>query len=161
MKLHTFDNIQKWSEKHHKGWMDILRIVFGLLLHLKGLYFMYHSWSVMDIGPYHVPKESVILLVHFLAFINILLGTFILIGVGTRISCLILIPTMIIELFFSNPEINNTFQILYSLLILVLSVFFFLQGDGRFSMRQYMNNSAISSRVKGKVADWEKKESAS
>ena len=71
MTLHVFDNLEEWSKPRHKGWMDALRIVFGFLLHLKGLYFMFHTWYLMDTLQLHITKESVVVLVKFLAFLHI------------------------------------------------------------------------------------------
>ncbi len=157
MTLHVFDSLEQWSKPRHKGWMDALRIAFGLLLHLKGLFFIYYTFYIMNMQQLQVTRESVVVIVKALAFLHFFLGTFIVIGVGTRLACLVLIPTIIVSIFFSNPGFSNEFQLLYSIAMLMLSIFYFFQGDGRFSMRQYMNNSAISSRVKGKVADWEAK----
>jgi putative oxidoreductase len=143
--MNSFQKLEAWGQQHHKGWMDVLRIVFGLMLHLKGLYFMFHTWYIMKVIPYSASAEGSAVAVHVLAFLHILLGTLILIGVGTRMASLIMIPVILISLFFANPDFQNLFQIVYSVITIGLSVFYFIEGDGDFSVSKYMSHSSSGS----------------
>ena len=148
MKTNFFAKLEQWSHHHHKAWMDVARMLFGLMLHLKGLYFIFRTWGVFQSAPGSSNGQEEIIVVYVLAFLHIMMGTLIVIGVGTRYASLIMIPVIIASVFFSNQHLNNALQIVYSVITLGLSIFYFMHGDGRFSVKQYMKNSWLSSSVK-------------
>ena len=118
MNPNSFARLEQWSQHHHKAWMDVLRILFGLMLHLKGLYFIFRTSYLLQLAPGSDYAQAEEVVVYMLAFFHIMMGTIIVIGVGTRYASLIMIPAIIASVFFSNPHLNSTLQIAYSFITL-------------------------------------------
>ena len=147
MKPYSFARLEQWSQLHYKAWMDVVRMLFGLMLHLKGLYFIFRTSWLLQLAPDSNSAQAEVIVVYLLAFLHIMMGTLIVIGLGTRYASLIMIPAILASVFFSNPHLNNALQIAYSVITLGLSIFYSVHGDGRFSVKQYMKNSWLSSRA--------------
>jgi len=75
-------------------------------------------------------------------WINILAGFLIVIGVFTRLACLVQIPIIVGAIIFVHaPDGIFAFQsgLLFSLIILLLLVVFLIEGDGKVSFMNYYN----------------------
>jgi uncharacterized membrane protein YphA (DoxX/SURF4 family) len=90
--------------------------------------------------------ENAVILAHSLAFMHIFFGTLILIGVGTRFSCLVMMPVIIASAIFTGVHFgsNHASELILSIVVLFLLVFFFIEGSGKFSVSHYMNRSRRS-----------------
>jgi len=144
--MSVIERLEKWGEAHHAKWMDALRILLGLILHFKGLLFMFHTADLMRLLQLNFGSEDAVILAHVLAFLHIFFGTLILIGVGTRFSCLVLIPVVFTSIIFIGIHFGNTHasELILSVVVLFLLVFFFIEGSGNFSVSHYMNRSRRS-----------------
>src|SRR6185436_16165207 len=96
----TIEKLERWSEMHHNKWMDALRILLGLILHLKGLMFAFQTSELMNMLQMNFGLEHAVVLAHVIAFMHIFFGTLILIGLGTRFSCLVMMPVVIGAVIF-------------------------------------------------------------
>jgi putative oxidoreductase len=135
-----FDKISNWSVAHNPKWLAFLRVALGLCLLSKGLSFLYHSISFHDLV---VSSTSINQpwIDNAVIWINIIGGFFIVIGFGTRLASLIQIPIMLGAIFFVNGSAGIfSFQnsMIFSILILVLLIIFFVEGDGPISMANYV-----------------------
>ncbi|MHA6248269.1 DoxX family protein [Pontibacter sp. CAU 1760] len=118
-------------------WMDGLRIVLGLFLFLKGLLFLEHTTEVFYVFS---SSQDVISAgkAHFLtSMVHIVGGLMIAFGMLTRLALLCQIPILVGALLVVNPQrgINagNT-ELVLSLLVTGLLVFFMIKGPGRYSI---------------------------
>lgn len=144
--MSAIGKLERWSQLHHYKWMDALRILLGLTLHLKGLMFVFHTADLMNMLQLNFGLEHAVILAHVLAFMHIFFGTLILIGVGTRFSCLVMIPVIFTSIIFIGAHFGNSpaSELILSIVVLFLLVFFFIEGSGNFSVSHYMSRSRRS-----------------
>jgi putative oxidoreductase len=137
--------IKAWGDSHHRSWMDPLRMAFGVALMLKGLYYIYNSeYAIHWLQSGLFFKEAAGSIALLLAFFHISLGLLIMLGALTRFASALLAPVILIAVAFANPELTNPLEILFSIMVLGLCVFFFIEGSGKFSIYAYMSNPKTS-----------------
>ncbi len=127
-------------------WLTIVRIALGLILFWKGINFIRDSSDLhlmlqrMSIGV--VDKNSV--WIEFLiTYINLLGGLFIIVGLFTKTSSIILIPILISVVFFVNTRhgLNqSTFELVLSAIVLILLILFSIKGSGILSADEYFRS---------------------
>ena len=127
-------------------WLTIVRIALGLILFWKGINFIRDSSDLhlmlqrMSIGV--VDKNSV--WIEFLiTYINLLGGLFIIVGLFTKTSSIILIPILISVVFFVNTRhgLNqSTFELVLSAIVLILLILFSIKGSGVLSADEYFRS---------------------
>ena len=139
--------LEKWGDGHHPAWLDILRILLGVFLFMKGTSFIgdttassalikglnFNIWSVTAI--------------HYVAFAHIFGGILIAIGCLTRIAILFQIPVLIGAIFFANlregfASINSEFWL--SVFTLFLLILFLIMGSGKISFDNYLRNNPVT-----------------
>ncbi len=139
MNLHG--KISAWSDKYPFLFV-ILRIMLGLILAIRGIFFL------TSIQPlFHLIKSSSLSglnmnmgLALIISWVHLLGGTFIILGLLTRISAWAQIPILIgaILLINLNSSLSQSFsELLLSVFVLILSALFALAGGGRISMDNY------------------------
>src|SRR4026207_120191 len=118
--MSALEKLEKSGELHHAKWMDALRILLGLILHLKGLLFMFHTADLMQLLQLNFSSENAVILAHILAFMHIFFGTLILIGMGTRFSCLVMMPVIIASAIFTGVHFgsNHASELILSIVVL-------------------------------------------
>lgn len=142
--MRLFGRMDRWAQAHHPRWIDALRIISGLIIHAKALLFIGITAEWIRVLESYGLGKSAKLLVYTIGVVNLLSGTFIIIGFQTRLFALIQIPVIIISLIYSFDHMRGPLfnaDVLLSVLILFLLVFFFVEGSGKFSVDQYLRNS--------------------
>jgi putative oxidoreductase len=141
-----FHQLEKWSDRNHSAWMDVLRMVLGITLTVKGFMFIMDTSDLVRILNANFGIADGIIWAHVIAILHLATGFLITIGLATRASCLIDIPMLIAAILFVNINSteNRVGELLISVIILLLLVFFFLKGSGRFSAFYYLINSRRS-----------------
>jgi uncharacterized membrane protein YphA (DoxX/SURF4 family) len=137
--LSVVTDVEKWGNTHRPGFLDIFRIVLGAFVTYKGFYFITHMnelhMTASGINVYFAGMT----LAHYVVFAHILGGPLIMVGLFTRIACLIQIPILIGAIVFVNyPKgflsIGNHMELELSIIILVGLILFMIFGAGRFSI---------------------------
>lgn len=132
-------DVEKWGNTHRPGFLDIFRILLGAFITYKGFYFITHMselhMTAAGINVYFAGMT----LSHYVVFAHILGGPLIMVGLFTRIACLIQIPILIGAIVFVNyPKgflsIGNHMELEVSIIILVGLILFMIFGAGRFSI---------------------------
>jgi putative oxidoreductase len=136
------DKISHWSIAHNPKWLAFVRVGLGLALLTKGLSFLYHPLSFHDLvnGSLGINAMWVD---NTIIWINIIAGFFIVIGFLTRLATMVQFPLVLGALFFVHSGGNIfAFQnsLIFSLLILLLLVVFFVEGDGPISLTGYVKS---------------------
>ena len=142
--------LEKWSTTHHPRWLVILRVALGISLFLKGITFLNNSvklegiLATAGISAYNSWLPLVITCLHLLC------GFFIVIGLLTRLSTLVMIPILLFAVIFVNAS-RGIFaaesEFAFSLIILFMLVFFFIEGGGPISMDDYFKNYIRNNRM--------------
>ncbi len=148
--MSVITDVEKWGNNHRPGFLDFFRMVLGIFITYKGVFFITHMNELeMTASGVNVAFAAVVLS-HYIVFAHILGGPLIFFGLFTRIVCLIQLPILIGAVIFINlPKgllsIGNM-ELWASIVVLVGLVVFMIFGAGRFSIdakrRREMNSSS-------------------
>ncbi|RYG40344.1 MAG: DoxX family protein [Chitinophagaceae bacterium] len=138
--LHQIDH---WSATHHPRWLVVLRVALGLCLIIKGIAFMSNTVILESLISSSNVINSVSWMTLLITWLHLLCGSFIVTGLLTRVSCLVMIPILAAAVFFVNAPkgffaADSEFG--YSLAVLLLLIFFFIEGGGPLSLDHYFRN---------------------
>ena len=126
-------------------WLTIVRIALGFILFWKGINFI-RDTSLLQamiektgIGLFD-KNSSVIAFI--ITYLNLLGGLFIAVGLFTRTSSIIQIPILIGAVFFVNMKQagNSGFELVLSIIVLVLLFIFAYKGSGSLSADEYFRS---------------------
>lgn len=132
--------IEQWSTTHHPRWLVMLRVPLGIALFLKGITFLSNTaFLEMTLNETALGFGSTWLAL-FIAWLHLLGGFLILIGLLTRWAALLQIPILLGAVIFVNAPkgvyaAESEFG--FSLVVLLLLVFFFVEGGGPVSLDHY------------------------
>ena len=132
------ERLEYWGDRHHPAWMDIVRIALGLFLIVKGIQFLTNMSALLNLVSSAVSFNSfiLILLSHYIVFAHLVGGLALMLGILTRVACLLQIPILLgaIVTIGAAPELFRPFsELLLSIVVLGLLVFFLIAGDGPLS----------------------------
>jgi uncharacterized membrane protein YphA (DoxX/SURF4 family) len=139
--LHQLD---KWSTTHPRLLL-LLRAALGIALVSKGISFISDMMSLKAL----LAQSSFSFLPDWIAlvitWIHLLCGFLITIGLFTRLSALIQIPILIgaVIINLSMGIFTPGSELVFSLLVLVLLVFFLFEGGGEFSVDDYTKKHLV------------------
>ena len=139
--MNLIQKLQSYGDTHQSKWIDILRIILGAMLVLKGYYYIGNTDELNTLlldNKFHLYNYVVI---HYVAFAHLIGGFCILLGIITRIAVAVQIPVLLGAIIFVNAKaglFTSNNELLFSVLVLCLLVFFFFYGSGKWSMDAYM-----------------------
>jgi putative oxidoreductase len=117
----------------------IIRIATGLFLILDGVHILSHTSQLEELFRQVMSVPMAKFLIIFIGFAHLFGGTFIVLGLLTRIVIILQIPAILAEMYYIQPP--NSFlgrwEILGSALLLILLVFLFVKNSGKFSLDYY------------------------
>lgn len=124
----------------------ILRVALGLLLLFKGLSFISNSEQLESMIKASRFTAGTTFLVTYICFAHLFGGTFIVIGLLTRWVILLQLPILLGAVMFFNRSsdlfaIGSEFG--FSLIVLILLVFFLYEGGGQISMDRYLKKHLL------------------
>lgn len=130
--------VEKWGNAHRPGWLDIFRIMLGIFITYKGIFFITHMNELeMTTSGINVYFAGV-MLAHYIVFAHILGGPLIIFGLFTRIVCLIQLPILIGAIIFVNMPKGflsvPAAELWASVLVLAGLIVFMIFGAGRYSL---------------------------
>ncbi len=138
-------NITEKTSVSQPLWLTIIRIVLGFILFWKGINFIRDSSVLQSMlqktGVGMFDKNS-----GFLAFaityINLLGGLFIAVGLFTRTTSIIQIPLLLGAVFLVNMKSanNSGFELVLSIIVLVLLFIFAFKGSSALSADEYFRS---------------------
>ena len=129
-------HLQLIEKKNHPKWLVVFRIILGLSLFLKGIQFIENKTLLQKVVNETAVLNDYFWLQTLIPWINILGGAFILIGLFTRLACLIQIPILIGAIIFVNSKTGlfaGESELTFSIIILSLLILFLVEGDGLLS----------------------------
>jgi len=139
--LHQLD---RWSATHPRLLL-LLRVALGIALTWKGISFMSDMMSLKALlagSSFSFLPDWIALVI---TWIHLLCGFLITIGLFTRISALLQIPILIgaVIINASAGIFTPGSELIYSLLILILLVFFLFEGGGELSLDDYIKKHRL------------------
>ena len=139
--LHQLD---KWSTTHPRLLL-LLRAALGIALVSKGISFISDMMTLNALlaqSSFGFLPDWIALVV---TWIHLLCGFLITIGLFTRLSALVQIPILIgaVIINLSMGIFTPGSELVFSLLVLVLLVFFLFEGGGELSVDDYIKKHLI------------------
>lgn len=116
-----------------------IRVITGLFLILDGIHILIHSTQLEELLKQimSIPKANFV--VNYIGFAHLFGGVFIILGLLTRVAILLQIPAVLAEMYYiqaPNSFLGN-WEIIASTILLILLIYLFGRGSGKFSMDYY------------------------
>lgn len=132
-------NIEKWGNSHRPGFLDVFRIILGVFITWKGLYFITNMNELETMTSRVDLWFTGAVLAHYVVFAHVLAGPLIAIGLFTRIASAVQVPILAgAVVFINNPRtgssIGNHLQLEISIAVLIGLLVLMLFGAGRYSL---------------------------
>lgn len=90
--------ISNWGDLHHPKILDIIRMLLGLFLVVKGFIFLnnaaYLRYLVIETGAIRKSPEIITALIYYVTYIHLLGGALIFLGLFTRLWALLQLPVV-------------------------------------------------------------------
>jgi putative oxidoreductase len=145
--MNIADRISAWDGKHSLFYL-LLRIALGITLAIRGIYYittiqpLYSLIKESKLGEFNMNMP----LAMFVSWVHTLGGTFIILGLLTRISAWAQIPIVLGAIIFVNlnSSLSRSFpELLLSVVVLILLFIFALAGGGKISMDHYAKENLL------------------
>jgi putative oxidoreductase len=127
-------------------WLTILRIILGLVILWKGIVFFKDTvavTSMLKTGGIAILSNNSQVLAFIITYFNLLGGFFIIVGLFTRLMCIIQIIFITGAIFFVNSKLGVSFsnqELMLSLMVLFLAIFFAVKGSGTLSADEFFRS---------------------
>lgn len=131
-------SLNKWANAHTNYPIDILRIALGAFLFIKGIDFMGNSQMLMDLIK---PIQSLVggmMVIHYVAPAHFIGGLLIAFGLLTRWAVVAQLPIIIGAIMINFVGNMDTTNLIISLVVFLLCVFFLFYGSGKHSIDKYL-----------------------
>jgi uncharacterized membrane protein YphA (DoxX/SURF4 family) len=140
--MNLLHRIEFWGDHHHPKWMDLVRMALGIFLCYKGAAFMQSSSDLIDLMSDRMSfgQFSLVLLSHYIIFAHLMGGVLLVLGLLTRFASLIQIPVLLGAIIFVNASpvmMQPLSELLVSILVLLLLVYFLVVGNGPWSFENF------------------------
>ncbi|MGZ5133844.1 MAG: DoxX family protein [Flavitalea sp.] len=135
----TIQQIHTWSLTHHPRWLVVLRVSLGLCLFIKGFSFMANATIVERFIEYNPLFSKAWWLPIAITWAHMLGGVLIIVGLLTRYAVLLQIPILLGAVIFltKNSVLGSGGELIFTILVLLLLVFFLIEGGGPLSLDDY------------------------
>ncbi len=137
---------QHWNHTHQSFLLLIARIVLGVILLLKGIFFISHSQHLKELILDSRLAAGVGFWTGYITFAHLCGGVFIILGLLTRIFTIIQLPVLLGAIFFILPTQgfeNGWAEIFLSLFVTALAIGILVKGAGDLSMDDYLKDHLL------------------
>ena len=139
--MSLIQKVEDWGDKHHPKWLDVLRILLGLVIFIKGVQFVGDTDALMRIMDNSKFPWISFFIAHYVGFAHLVGGLLIMLGLITRVAVLFQLPILAGAVIFINAQkgffsVNS--ELSFSLIVLFLLLFFLVEGSGPISVDEFM-----------------------
>lgn len=130
--------LNKWANRHTYYPLDLLRIVFGGFLLVKGFSFMGNTQILIDLVK---PLQNIagsMIAIHYVTPAHVIGGLLIIFGLLTRWATLAQLPLLLGAVIINFAGEMDSTNLIFSSLALILCVFFTIYGSGKHSVDYYL-----------------------
>jgi uncharacterized membrane protein YphA (DoxX/SURF4 family) len=131
--------VRSWGDLHHPKVLDVIRILLGFFLFVKGLEFFknaaYLRYLIIENNIIRQPPGLISALIIYVTYVHLVGGIMIILGLFTRLAALLQIPIVFGAVFFVNllsSYVNSDLWL--SILVLSLLSLFVIMGSGPLSL---------------------------
>ncbi len=147
--MNVISRIEGWGNAHRPGFLDIFRIALGIYITYKGAVFASNIESLELSVEGLTMLFTGVVLAHYVIFAHLLCGPLIIVGLLTRIMCLVQVPILLGAVVFVNAPKGFTLETEISILVLVGLVVFIIFGAGKFSIDEKRRQEKLVETQKG------------
>lgn len=128
-------------------WITFFRIALGIILMWKGISFIRdiaELTSMIEQTGVGVFSRISGAIASVVSVLSLLCGFFITVGLFTRWSSIVQIPIVIVAIIFVNIKNieRNSFELILTIIVLVLLILFSIKGSGQLSADEYFRRGA-------------------
>ncbi len=138
--------VKNWGDLHHPKVLDVIRMVLGLFLVVKGVIFLnnaaYLRYLIIETRAIRQSPEIITVLIYYVTYMHVLGGALIFLGLYTRLWAFLQFPIVFGAVFFVNitsPYVNS--ELWLSILVLVLLFLFIILGSGPLSLDRLLSTT--------------------
>lgn len=134
--MRLIKKLNKWANSHTYYPVDILRIVLGVFLVYKGIFFFQNS-SYLESLLIELNFDAFSALmwsVHIIGLFHFVGGLMIIFGLLTRLSLIVQLPIFIGAVAINFIGIMDTQNLIEASIVLLVSIIFIFYGSGKHSM---------------------------
>jgi putative oxidoreductase len=131
--MNNIKSLNKWANAHTYLPVDFLRMVLGVILFMKGVFFVSNIQYLVDlISPIDQYGGGMILL-HYIAPAHLVGGVLLFFGLLTRWAIFAQLPILIGAIVINFMGQMHQQNLLFALLILAFCIGFLVYGSGKHS----------------------------
>ena len=135
--MNYLQRLEYWGEAHHPKYLDIIRIAFGIFVLIKGIEFANNTARLTETMANSMSINPVLfsLMIQYIIFGHIIGGFLVVVGLFTRLACILQIPVLLGALIFVDWDVMQHFsEFFLALLTLILLCYFTIIGSGPWSL---------------------------
>jgi len=135
--MNTIKTLNKWANGHTYFPLDLLRIVLGTFLFIKGISFMSDSMMLVHLFKPLQNMAGGMIAVHYVAPAHFIGGILIAFGLLTRWAIIVQLPILIGAIIINFVGEMNTGNLYLAIITLLVCSFFIFYGSGKHSLDYY------------------------
>lgn len=135
--MEAIKNLNKWANAHTYYSLDFIRIIVGVFLFMKGVSFMTNTEYYNQLLDPIKSFGGGMLIVHYVMAAHMMGGVMIIFGLLTRWAIIAQIPILLGAFLINFTYEMNVINLIISLTLLCVSVFFLFYGSGKHSADYY------------------------
>jgi putative oxidoreductase len=142
--MNNVQRIEVWADQHQWKWMAFLRVTLGLIIFLKGLFFIMNTDALLSMIANSASDLWAVMMVHLVACAHLFGGLLIMLGLITRIAVAFQIPILLGAILWVNASkgfFSIQSELALSILVFALLIVFLIFGSGKFSIDDWMNRN--------------------
>ena len=131
--MNNVKSLNKWANAHTYFSVDLVRMALGVILFLKGVSFITNTQYLTDLLSPLDKYGGGTILFYYITYAHIIGGILIVFGLLTRWSIIAQLPILIGAVILNFMGEMHSQNLLLSLLILGVCIFFIIYGSGKHS----------------------------
>jgi uncharacterized membrane protein YphA (DoxX/SURF4 family) len=136
----------RWSHTYQSYLLLIARVLVGMILILKGIFFISHAEHLKELILQSRFAAGVGFITAYITFAHLLGGVFLIVGLFIRIAALLQLPILLGAIFFILPTQGIAYfgsDFILSIIVLALLIFILIKGAGTISMDHYLKHNLL------------------
>lgn len=136
----------QWGHTYQSFLLLIARLVLGVVLIVKGLFFISHAQQLKELILQSRFAAGVGFFAAYITFAHLFGAVFLIVGLFTRTAAVLQVPVLLGAIFFILPAQSTTdfgSDFILSLMVFVLLIAVLWKGAGTISMDHYLKNHLL------------------
>lgn len=141
--MNLVQRTEQYGDTHYPMVWAALRVMLGGVIVAKGIVFIQDTEALHQLMINSGFVWTSLWLAHYVAFVHLVGGLLILLGLKTRVAIVFQLPVLLAAVFLVNAPrgffTGNT-ELFFSIFVLLLLLVFLVYGSGRYSLDHYMRS---------------------